>query len=217
MSKCSHCETTGVVGVICDRCRIAELEAVQKSLMKIIDEYEEADKADMKFEDRVAELEAELARHEWVSVEDKLPKQDDDRVLIFTKGVVSEGFYMPETDDWTFILTLGAMHSSGTVKVTHWKPIILPEPPASKAGVRPAKEGCKMPVEMKSHWFEHCESDNPTANCLMCGNWKGAGATFLPKCKWRRSCGTCYNLGSINRGGPCSKRCDCPGPEVDND
>ena len=26
MSKCTHCETTGVVGVICDRCRIAELE-----------------------------------------------------------------------------------------------------------------------------------------------------------------------------------------------
>ena len=34
--------------------------------------------------------------------------------------------------------------------------------------------------------------------------------SFLPDCIWRRLCGTCYNLGSINRGGPCSKRCKCP-------
>ena len=31
MSKCTHCETTGVVGVMCDRCKIAELvEALEE-------------------------------------------------------------------------------------------------------------------------------------------------------------------------------------------
>ena len=27
MSKCSHCETTGIVGVTCDRCKILALES----------------------------------------------------------------------------------------------------------------------------------------------------------------------------------------------
>ena len=34
MSKCTKCETTGVVGYICDRCRIAELEAQESEGME---------------------------------------------------------------------------------------------------------------------------------------------------------------------------------------
>ena len=58
------------------------------------------------------------------------------------------------------------------------------EAPASK--LRPGTKICLMPVEMKAHWYEHCESDKPTANCLSCENWKGASATFLHECKWQR-------------------------------
>jgi hypothetical protein len=81
-----------------------------------------------KREPKVTKLTAQLAEQEWVSVEERLPKQLDDRVLIFVEGVVSEGFYMPETDEWFYVLTLGILHSSGRVDtVTHWKPISLPK------------------------------------------------------------------------------------------
>jgi hypothetical protein len=78
---------------------------------------------------RIAELQAQLKEQEWVKVEDELPNQNDDRVLIFVEGVTSEGFYMPETDEWFYVLSLGIIHSSGRVdNITHWKPIHLPEP-----------------------------------------------------------------------------------------
>ena len=72
-------------------------------------------------------------------------------------------------------------------------------------------EACLMPEEMKSHWFEHCDSDKPTANCLQCENWKGASATFLPACKFRGQ--FCNNPKSEHYNPHCSKRCKCPEPK----
>ena len=40
MSKCSHCETTGVVGVIFDRCRIAQLEKELARHVYVVGKFE---------------------------------------------------------------------------------------------------------------------------------------------------------------------------------
>jgi hypothetical protein len=88
---------------------------------------------------------------------------------------------------------------------------------------KPKAKACLMPIEMKSHWFEHCDSDKPTANCLCCENWKGFGATFLPKCKWQfPEDGVVYCRKTVggqtygeHYGSPCTKRCTAPEPEVD--
>ena len=31
---------------------------------------------------------------------------------------------------------------------------------------------CLKPIIMRDHWYEHCDSDTPTANCLSCPNYK---------------------------------------------
>ena len=68
---------------------------------------------------RIAELEAELAQHEWVSVEDRLPEEFDS---YFVHCEVVGGFMADWCSDknwWT---------GDGVVcDVTHWKPITLPK------------------------------------------------------------------------------------------
>jgi hypothetical protein len=44
--------------------------------------------------------------------------------------------------------------------------------------------------------------------------------SFLPECKWKRNANNvtyCTDTGCKLFDKPCSKRCDCPEPEVDND
>ena len=54
MSKCTHCETTGVIGVMCDRCRIAELKADNARLLESWKDINECSEQQVK---RIAELE----------------------------------------------------------------------------------------------------------------------------------------------------------------
>ena len=77
MSKCSHCETTGVVGLICDKCRIKELEAkINRLSARGIE--------DMQY--TIAQLEAELETHRWTPVEEGLPEGvEDERTPYFVR------------------------------------------------------------------------------------------------------------------------------------
>jgi hypothetical protein len=130
---------------------------------------------------RVSELTAQLKDERWVSVEDRLPKQLDDRVLIFVDGVVSEGFYMPETDEWFYVLTLGILHSSGRVDaVTHWKPITLPAPAhitdVSKMDSEPGKgDAADKEVGIEMSDKEHDEfwaASAKRCKCPKCGEMR---------------------------------------------
>lgn len=141
MSKCGKCETTGVVGLICDRCRIAGLEAELAKQTEVANEnYSKA-----------ALLVAELAKHRWIPVEERLPDcihHTDFYVKIDgLAGTASEftefsvATFRPETRDfmqWRHIKN-GPVESeqfkmsSSLYKynhITHWKPISLhaPEP-----------------------------------------------------------------------------------------
>jgi hypothetical protein len=160
-----------------------------------------------KREPKVAELEAKVAR-------------------LTSRGIEDMQFTIKELEAWYDSLMEHCVKGyykcakcGGPVRETlccAWCETDSPEYPASKAGDQ-KKEGCRMPLEMKSHWFKHCDSDKPTANCLMCGNWKGTGVSFLPDCKWQRNANNvtyCTDTGCKLFDKPCSKRCDCPEPEV---
>jgi hypothetical protein len=77
---------------------------------------------------KVRELEAELHKHQWVSVEDRLPEGESGcRVYVLNDGMAIVGGYIPENDEWFYVQETGHFHSSGRIeKVTHWKPITLP-------------------------------------------------------------------------------------------
>lgn len=80
-------------------------------------------------EEQIAALQGELAEHEWIAVEDRLPRKGDDRVYILNDGLPVVGGYIRENREWFHVTETGIFHSSGRAdKVTHWKPIILPTP-----------------------------------------------------------------------------------------
>ena len=169
-----------------------------------------------------------LARHEWIPVGEGLPEDFDDmhskECFVFDGIKVRQSKYHHGVEAW-YHLTQLTSH-----KITHWKPISLPTDEAK--GEKdcdhdcPAcimepdycrKKICKKPVEMRNHWYEDCNSDKPTANCLTCENWKGSKATFLPECKYRNDHGTCCDMECKLYGQSCSKLCDCPEAEKDEE
>jgi len=81
-------------------------------------EYEPSEQIDPAFAqlyDRIEELEAELAQHQWHRVEDELPTKDDVYLTMFSTGA----YWLADHADEGWEV---ANHV-----VTHWMP--LPSPP----------------------------------------------------------------------------------------
>jgi len=70
---------------------------------------------------RVAELEAELKKHDWISVEDRLPRKDSRwlQYLVLTNEMADACSYREFDEGWQW--------DSDRGEVTHWKPINSPE------------------------------------------------------------------------------------------
>ena len=81
-----------------------------------------------KREPKVAAFEAELAKHQWISVEDRLPGKRTKypeyfsvEVLVFTGVHFSVGSYNYEDHIWR------SFRNIVSEEVTHWKPITTPK------------------------------------------------------------------------------------------
>lgn len=72
-------------------------------------------------EQHLAELEAENARYQWISVEDRLPETPDDVLVAYSDGTVTSLCYFKNDNVW--------MDEYGGVydEITHWMP--LPKAP----------------------------------------------------------------------------------------
>jgi hypothetical protein len=71
--------------------------------------------------DKVRELEAEIEKHQWISVEDRLPERiKDERTpyLVRTTDYYGVALWREYSSGWDWECDCG--------EVTHWKPITLP-------------------------------------------------------------------------------------------
>jgi len=104
---------------------------------------------------RVDELEGQLAEHEWVSVEDRLPEEKESSVPWRSENVM-----VTDGTDWDvgfWRTRSGAkwdLYVRHDMKPTHWKPIHLPSSDTEK--ITPFLHECKWQVE--GHRNTLCDS-----------------------------------------------------------
>jgi hypothetical protein len=60
---------------------------------------------------------------------------------------------------------------------------------------------CLKPSEMISHWYEDCDGDRPTANCLKCENHKSN--QNIRRAKEMRLCNECKQDPMVTDSGLC--------------
>jgi len=109
--------------------RILELEEDNTNLRAKIERMSSRGIEDM--QDRITELEAEIATHQWVSVEDDLPVPNDDwDIQIYdTEGVCLLNLSVSYTNDTPKYYNYGDEFTLDEIKLnyTHWKRNTLPE------------------------------------------------------------------------------------------
>ena len=79
---------------------------------------------------RIASLEAELKQREWISVEDRLPENDNEVYIypeVELQNYHNSGYYCPNKKEWTIIEYNQYGCDSYNPSPTHWMP--LPSPP----------------------------------------------------------------------------------------
>jgi len=78
-------------------------------------------------DDKHAELQAELAKLQWVSVEDRLPEDTAHVCIVNKKLQTTHGWQT--NGKWRFVMCWddqGFFFSGDASNITHWKPITLP-------------------------------------------------------------------------------------------
>jgi len=110
--------------------RIAELEATLKGQSKMhrtdIEDAQKPLRRIIKRRDAdIATLQAQLATHQWVSVEERLP--EDANYVVFryaSSGNTFFGFYRPSRNQWFVNIDLNGQRAiSDNDWPTHWMPI----------------------------------------------------------------------------------------------
>ena len=74
-------------------------------------------------DEQIKQLEAELEKYRWIPVEERLPEEDTD-CLCFEGTFAGLGCYQRNSDTLRMQWQVNGFVSK---RVTHWKPIILPE------------------------------------------------------------------------------------------
>ena len=108
--------------------RILELEAENNKQEGLLENYADTE---VELRDRIKELEAELATHQWISVEDDLPVPNDDwDIQIYdTEGVCLVNLSVSYANDTPKYYNYGDEFTLDEIKLnyTHWKRNTLPE------------------------------------------------------------------------------------------
>jgi len=208
-TKCNQCgEATPLPGD--HKCKPSYME-LKADLQTDKDLIHHADNKHAELQDRITELEAEnrelraeLAKHKTKSAKAMM--------------VASQGLYLDDIADyhndlWEIIEELATpeqlqMGSNDYRELYDHLKLTLSE--KDRPSIKPDKrcDGCGITPPSRC-----TEGDCPVF--LEIKDEVKKEPTFLPDCKWRRPCGTCYDLGSINRGGACSKNCKFPEPKKD--
>ena len=82
--------------------------------------------------DKIEQLQAELEKHRWIPVSERLPKDDGQVWILYEKtGYTYNAFYDQNVlhfsqKTWQ-IFDYSGGYKKAEVEPTHWKPIILPE------------------------------------------------------------------------------------------
>ena len=131
------------------------------------------------------ELKAKLAEHEWVSVEDRLPK-DGDKVFCFQDNWKDHwgGSYNKRYDCFT-------ASNVNRLQPTHWKPVHLPEAKPARLEIEDIKPATFRP---ECKWQEDVSGESYSAG-------KVVRVTY------------CRNIDSEYFNVPCSKRCKVAKPD----
>lgn len=74
---------------------------------------------------RLRQLRAALDKHRWIPVEERLPEVDTYVLWAYESGGISWDDIPHDADDAWLGRFLSGYHNSG--RITHWRPIILPE------------------------------------------------------------------------------------------
>jgi hypothetical protein len=111
-------------------------------------------------DEQIAELRAELAKHEWVSVEDGLPEDNQYLyVLMIDAGTVNLGCYCTEKGfEWWSGSYCNLDDRKSQKSITHWKPITLPEQEKSK--LRPGTNLPECRFQYKGVYVYSCGNPN---------------------------------------------------------
>ena len=110
--------------------QLAELNTENKRLKEEIEEWRENEGSvcpeDVGFVEYIKVLQAELEKHHWIPVSERLPKLQGETVsgicLITDSESVRLGWYDYKFSGWAWYPLPNTL-----AKPTHWKPIILPE------------------------------------------------------------------------------------------
>ncbi len=109
-----------------EKVTIEELEQLLGESDKHVDIRPNGEIFVIDYKEKIEQLEAELAKHRWIPVEEGLPERDcfcDIYIPKFNKNCPQRGWYNEHKKSW-----LTTTKGWGiTRQVTHWKPIILPE------------------------------------------------------------------------------------------
>ena len=137
---------------------------------------------------RIAELKAQLAEHEWISVEDRLPEIPDEDCITSMLVYVTNGnldgtevaYYSYETKKWC-----------GDIKEpTHWKTICLPEEKPEKSNAEKLEDIIKNPAS----FLPECKWQETVSK-------NGCSVVM------------CFNPHVITHNNPCNKGCIFSEPE----
>lgn len=116
--------------------------------MSIMDSIEE------EYQEQIEQLEAENERlrkeNRWIPVSERLPEEGQFCHLYmpeFNSNCPQKGWYLSDKKVWLTTIK----YRKRTRKVTHWKPIILPEQPPEREQIMTEEEHKQTHIEERSY------------------------------------------------------------------
>lgn len=134
--ECPDCQQPEAGELKIKKMTIAEAVKRTQDLRKMIDEI---------LDDIINIQQAELDKHRWIPVSERLPKNVREKIDVIAKQTLASGKVTIKrltNIEWSFVDTFPE-----SIKITHWKPVILPE-----QALKAKKRKCEL-----------CGYDGPTS------------------------------------------------------